>query len=184
MDTTVTLQFTYKGCFLSDPILRVNKKDCYYMLNSDADVLRFTNRLKAGDFVEVYVVHQISEPLLVDDENEVEIAKKLASKIRKSSVSRADVYSPLPFDGNENEYTNENHSHRVDKGKFEVSLEELKEGQVNDFSTYHLQTSDSEVDLHINDSDGDLLYDVDENIDDVSDLEEELLQDRKSNIEK
>ncbi|KAF3679229.1 hypothetical protein FXO37_03974 [Capsicum annuum] len=58
------------------------------------------------------------------------------------------------------------------------------EGQFNDFSTYHLQTSDFELDFDITDSDGDLLYDVDENIKELSGFDEELLQARKSNIEK
>ncbi|KAF3675606.1 hypothetical protein FXO38_04690 [Capsicum annuum] len=72
----------------------------------------------------------------------------------------------------------------VNKGKKRVSLEDFEEGQVNDFSTYHLQTFDSEVDIDYNVSDYDSLYDVDENIDDLSDLDEELLQARQSNFEK
>ncbi|KAF3620196.1 hypothetical protein FXO38_32506 [Capsicum annuum] len=56
----------------------------------------------------------------------------------------------------------------ADKGKTKISLEDLGEGQVNDFSTYHLQTFDSELDFDITDSDGDSLYDVDENIEEVN----------------
>ncbi|KAF3641320.1 hypothetical protein T459_33696 [Capsicum annuum] len=47
----------------------------------------------------------------------------------------------------------------AEKGKAKVSCEDLGEGQFNDFSTYHLQTSDSELDFDWTDSDGDSLYD-------------------------
>ncbi|KAM3396834.1 hypothetical protein P3S68_000346 [Capsicum galapagoense] len=69
----------------------------------------------------------------------------------------------------------------ADKGKTKISLEDLGEGQVNDFSTYHLQTFDSELNFDITDSDDDSLYDVDENIEELSDFDEELLQARNSN---
>ncbi|PHT29340.1 hypothetical protein CQW23_31066 [Capsicum baccatum] len=85
---------------------------------------------------------------------------------------------------NENEYVNENQTPRANKEKTKISLEELEKGQVNDFSAYHLQISDYEVDLDISDNDCDSLYDVDKYIDDLSDLDEELLQVRQSNIEK
>ncbi|PHT55509.1 hypothetical protein CQW23_03995 [Capsicum baccatum] len=38
------------------------------MLDTDADVLRFTNSLKVKDFVNVYVVHQISELIVVNED--------------------------------------------------------------------------------------------------------------------
>ncbi|KAH0722824.1 hypothetical protein KY290_005478 [Solanum tuberosum] len=66
--TIITLQMHYGGCFLSDLEL------------SDAYVLRFINNLKGGDFVDVYVVHQISTPLIVEDPNEVQIAQLLTPK--------------------------------------------------------------------------------------------------------
>ncbi|KAF3640389.1 hypothetical protein FXO37_23512 [Capsicum annuum] len=72
----------------------------------------------------------------------------------------------------------------LDKGKGKVSCEDLGESQFNDFSTYHLQRSDSDLDFDITDSDSDSLYDVDENIEEFSDFDEKLLQVRKSNIEK
>ncbi|KAF3622632.1 hypothetical protein FXO37_32258 [Capsicum annuum] len=56
----------------------------------------------------------------------------------------------------------------ADKEKTKISLEDLGEGQVNDFSTYHLQIFDSELDFDITDSDGYSLYDVDENIEEVN----------------
>ncbi|KAF3615795.1 hypothetical protein FXO37_35357 [Capsicum annuum] len=99
-------------------------------------------------------------------------------------TDRVDVSSPPPLDINENKYINENQHPKTDKGKANVSSEDLKEGQVNDFSTHHLQTSDSKVDFDISDSDGDSFYNVNENIKDLSDFDEELLQARKCNIEK
>ncbi|KAH0720529.1 hypothetical protein KY285_005338 [Solanum tuberosum] len=59
---------------------KVNKIGGFYMLNSDADMLRFINNLKGGDFVDVYVVHQISTSLIVEDPNEVQIAQLLTPK--------------------------------------------------------------------------------------------------------
>ncbi|KAH0695293.1 hypothetical protein KY285_022390 [Solanum tuberosum] len=195
----------YEGCFLSDPELRyangisdlekiridmdelhimffhklarelgveqvetfgckVNKRGGFYMLKSDADVLRFINNLKGGDFVDVYVVHQISTPLIVEDPTEVQIAQLLTPKKEDQQPS-------------------------VDKGKNkeaaapEVSLEDLDEcqGQGNEFSSYHLHTSDVDVDAKQSDSES--LYDVDENIDDLSDLDSEFVEARKSNIQ-
>ncbi|PHT76796.1 hypothetical protein T459_20318 [Capsicum annuum] len=77
---------------------------------------------------------------------------------------QADVFSSHPLVINEDEYINENQPPREVKGKAKVSLEDLGEGQVNDFSTYHLQTFDSELVFDITDSDGDSFYDADENI--------------------
>ncbi|KAK4738906.1 hypothetical protein R3W88_002603 [Solanum pinnatisectum] len=95
--TIVTLEFHYGGCFVSDPTLRyaneitsvekinidvdglyimlfhkialelVNKKSIFYILNTDSDVLNFLNGLKGADFVDVYVVHLISIPLVVEE---------------------------------------------------------------------------------------------------------------------
>ncbi|PHU03315.1 hypothetical protein BC332_28566 [Capsicum chinense] len=101
-----------------------------------------------------------------------------------SPILKVDVSSAQSLNSNENEYINENQPPRIDKEKAKISLEELQEGQANDFSTYYLQISYSKVDLDVNDSNGDPFYDVDENIDDLSDLDEELLQARQSNIEK
>ncbi|KAM3321683.1 hypothetical protein P3S67_002834 [Capsicum chacoense] len=97
---------------------------------------------------------------------------------------RANVSSSHLLDINEDEYINENQSPGAEKRKAKVSCDDLGEGQFNDFSTYHLQTSDSELDFDFTDSDGDSLYDVDENIEKLSDFDEELLQARKANIDK
>ncbi|KAF3615557.1 hypothetical protein FXO38_35055 [Capsicum annuum] len=70
------------------------------------------------------------------------------------------------------------------KEKAKVSCEDLGEDQFNDLSTYQPQTSDSELDFDWTDSNGDSFYDVDENIEELSDFDEELLQVRKANIEK
>ncbi|KAH0705962.1 hypothetical protein KY285_010483 [Solanum tuberosum] len=58
------------------------------------------------------------------------------------------------------------------------------QGQGNDFSSYHLQTSDeSDVDVDAEQSNSESLYDVDENIDDLSDLDTEFVEARQSNIQ-
>ncbi|KAH0697100.1 hypothetical protein KY290_014529 [Solanum tuberosum] len=209
--TIITLQMYYGDCFLSDPELRelgveqvetfgckVNKRGGFYMLKSDADVLRFINNLKGGDFVDVYVVHQISTPLIVEDPTEVQIAQLLTPKKGKPLPPtvinvRADVSSPQPSDKNDTNIK-EDQQPSVDKGKNkeaaapEASLEDLDEdecqGQGNDFSSYHLHTSDeSDVDVDAKQSDSESLYDVDENIDNLSDLDSEFVEARKSNIQ-
>jgi len=177
---------------------KVNKRGGFYMLKSDADVLRFINNLKGGDFVDVYVVHQISTPLIVEDPTEVQIAQLLTPKKGKPPPPtvinvRADVSSPKPSDKNDTNIKKDQQP-SVDKGKNkeaaapEVSLEDLDEdecqGQGNDFSSYHLHTSDeSDVDVDAKQSDSESLYDVDENIDDLSDLDSEFVEARKSNIQ-
>ncbi|KAH0645102.1 hypothetical protein KY284_032986 [Solanum tuberosum] len=166
---------------------KVNKRGGFYMLKSDADVLRFINNLKDGDFVDVYVVHQISTPLIVEDPTEVQIAQLLTPKKGKPPPPqptvinvRADVSSPQPSDKNDTNIK-EDQQPRVDKGKNkeaaapEVSLEDLDEdegqGQDNDFSSYHLHTSDeSDVDVDAKQSDFESLYDVEENIDDLNEI--------------
>ncbi|KAG5579695.1 hypothetical protein H5410_050322 [Solanum commersonii] len=197
--TIMTLQFHYGGCFVSDPTLRyangitsvekinidvdelhimlfhkivlelgvenvetfgcrVNKKGTFYMLNTDSDVLNFLNSLKGADFVDVYVVHPISIPLVVEEilvlpstnadlsssPNKIMLMADLSSS---PQIDRADVSSSQPFDENENRDLNQNQSHLVEE----------------------------QVEEHY---DSDSLYDVDENIDDLSDLDEELLQAR------
>ncbi|KAH0668755.1 hypothetical protein KY289_023248 [Solanum tuberosum] len=143
---------------------KVNKRGDFYMLKSDVDVLRFINNLKGGDFVDVYVVHQINTPLIIEDPTEVQIAQLLTPK--KDKGKNKEAAAP------------------------EVSLEDLDgdegqgQGQGNDFSSYHLHTSDeSDVDVDAKQSDFESLYDVDENIDDLSDLDSEFVEARKSNIQ-
>lgn len=64
-----------------------------------------------------------------------------------------------------------------------ISLEDFIEGQGNDFSLYHLQTSrDSDVDIDKHDTDFDSFYNVNDNVYALSDLDEKLLQFRQSNI--
>ncbi|KAM3396107.1 hypothetical protein P3S68_005113 [Capsicum galapagoense] len=219
MDIIVTIQFTYRGFFLSDPDLsyangiripdkirvdvdelhvmlfhnlatdldmekietfwcRVNKKGYYYKLENDVNVLSLISSLKYGDLVDVYMVHQISEPILVNDDM---AATPPLLQLSNGDVAapvepdRVDVSSSHPLDINEDEYINENQPPRAEKRKTKVSCEDLGEGQFNDFSTYHLQTSDSELDFDWIDSDGDSLYDVDENIEKLSDFDEEVL---------
>ncbi|PHT79889.1 hypothetical protein T459_17941 [Capsicum annuum] len=140
-----------------------------------------------SDLVDVYFVHQISEPIVVNDDVAATPSLLLVSHgdvADPFETDRADVSSSHPWDINKDEYINENQSPRTDKGKAKVSCEDLGEGQVNDFSAYHLQTFDSELNFDITDSNGDSLYDVDENIEELSDFDEELFQARKSNIEK
>ncbi|KAH0711969.1 hypothetical protein KY289_007928 [Solanum tuberosum] len=180
---------------------KVNKRGDFYMLKSDVDVLRFINNLKGRDFVDVYVVHQISTHLIVEDPTEVQIAQLLTLKKGNPPPPptviniRADVSSPQPFDKNDTNIK-EDQQPRVDKGNNkevappEVSLEDLDEdegqcqGQGNDFSSYHLHTSDeSDVDVDAKQSDSESPYDVYENIDDLSDLDSEFVEARKSNIQ-
>ncbi|KAF3653104.1 hypothetical protein FXO38_15798 [Capsicum annuum] len=166
---------------------RVNITCSYYRLENDVDVLRLISSLKHGDLVDVYVVHQISEPIVVNDNVAVTPPLLLLSNGDVAALfetDRADVSSSHPLNINGDEYINENQPPRKDKRKAKVSCEDLGEGQVNDFSTYYLQKFDSELDFDITDSDGDSLYDVDENIKELSDFDEELLQAKKSNIEK
>ncbi|KAH0645039.1 hypothetical protein KY284_032923 [Solanum tuberosum] len=151
----------YGGYFLSDPELR------------DADVLRFINNIKGENFIDVYVAHQISTPLIVEDPNEVQLAQLLTLKIGNHPPSHLNI--------------KEDQQSRVDKGKnkeidaLKVSLEHLDEnegqGQRNDFSSYHLQTSD-ESDVDVEQSNFESLYDVDESIDDLSDLDNEFVEAR------
>ncbi|KAH0711829.1 hypothetical protein KY289_007788 [Solanum tuberosum] len=146
------------------------------------DVLRFINNLKGGDFVDVYVVHQISTHLIVEDSTEVQITQLLTPKKGKPPPPlpltlinvRVDVSSPKPSDKNDTNIK-EDQQPRVNKDKNkevaapEVSLEDLDkdEGQGQD-----AKLSDSES-----------LYDVDENIDDLSDLDTELVEARQSIIQ-
>ncbi|KAM3356074.1 hypothetical protein P3S68_022788 [Capsicum galapagoense] len=119
---------------------RVNKKGYYYKLENDVDVLSLISSLKYGDLVDVYVVHQISEPILVnDDVTATPPLLQLSNGDVAAPVEpdRADVSSSHPLDINEDEYINENQPPRAEKGKAKVSCEDLGEGQFNNFSTYH-----------------------------------------------
>ncbi|KAH0773284.1 hypothetical protein KY290_010421 [Solanum tuberosum] len=163
---------------------RVNKKGTFYILNTDYDVLNFLNGLKGADFVDVYVVHPISIPLVVEEilvlpstnvdvssspqQDNVDVSssphKNRADLSFSPQINRADVSSSQPFDENENRDLNQNLS-----PLFEKQSPLVKE-----------QAPAPRVEEH---SDSDSLYDVDENIDDLSDLDEEFLQARKSNIQ-
>ncbi|KAH0654679.1 hypothetical protein KY289_032357 [Solanum tuberosum] len=147
--TIVTLQFHYGGCFVSNPTLRVNKKGAFYMLNTDSDVLNFLNGLKGADFVDVYVVHPISIPLVVEE-------------ILALPSTNADVSSSPQQDNADG---------------FKPNQPPLVEEQS---PLVEEQAPAPRVEEH---SDSDSLYDIDENIDDLSDLDEELLQARQSNIQ-
>lgn len=59
---------------------KANKRGDFYMLKSDANVLRSINNLKGGDLVDVYVIHQISNPIIVEDPIEVQIVRLLTPK--------------------------------------------------------------------------------------------------------
>ncbi|PHU02684.1 hypothetical protein BC332_27935 [Capsicum chinense] len=133
---------------------RVNKKGYYYKLENDVDVLSLISCSKSEDLVDVYAVHQISEPIVVNDDVAA-ILLQLSNGDVATSVEpdRADISSSHPLDINKDEYTNENQPPRAEKGKAKVSYEDLGEGQFNDFSTYHLQTSDFELDFDWTDSD-------------------------------
>ncbi|KAH0712293.1 hypothetical protein KY289_008252 [Solanum tuberosum] len=105
---------------------------------------------------------------------------------------RADVSSPQQSDENFDTNTEVDQQPRVEEGKNketgspEVSLEDLDEdeGEGNTFSSYHLQTNDeSNVNLDVEQFNSESRYDVDENIDDLSDLDDELDKARQPNIQ-
>ncbi|KAF3669788.1 Polypyrimidine tract-binding protein -like protein 3 [Capsicum annuum] len=76
--------------FLKLKITRVDKKGYYYKLEKDVDVLSLISNLKNGDLVNVYVVHQISEPIVVNDD--------LAVTPPLLLLSNGDVASPFESD--------------------------------------------------------------------------------------
>ncbi|KAG5630721.1 hypothetical protein H5410_002438 [Solanum commersonii] len=77
-------------------------------------------------------------------------------------IDKVDVSSSQPFDKNENRRLNQN--------QFPIVKEQSP----------RIEEQSPRVEEH---SDSDSFYGVDENIDDLSDLDEELLQARKSNIQ-
>ncbi|KAM3326472.1 hypothetical protein P3S67_001598 [Capsicum chacoense] len=85
---------------------RVNKKGQYYKLENNVDVLRFINSLKHGDLVDVYVVHQISEPIVVNDDVTVTPSLLLVSHgdvAAPFETDKTDVSSSHPLDINKDE---------------------------------------------------------------------------------
>ncbi|KAH0705389.1 hypothetical protein KY290_010084 [Solanum tuberosum] len=137
---------------------RVNKKGVFYMLNTDSDVLNFLNGLKGADFVDVYVVHPISIPLVVEE-------------ILVLPSTNADVSSSPQQDNAD--VSSSPHKNRAD-------LSSSPQIDRADPLLVEEQAPAPRVEEH---SDSDSLYDIDENIDDLSDLDEELLQARQSNIQ-
>jgi len=158
---------------------KVNKRGGYYILKTDADVLKFLNTLKGGDFVDVCIVHKISEPILVEDITELD--PTIQTNGHDSGLNaRADV-SPPNNDINRTE-------NDKDKGKgadINGEIEESDEGEGNNFSSYHLQTSESDFDEDFDDSEeSDSLFDIDENIEECSNLEDDSTEIRQSKINK
>ncbi|KAH0691998.1 hypothetical protein KY289_019356 [Solanum tuberosum] len=142
------------------------------------------NKKGGADFVDVYVVHPISIPLVVEEilvlpSTNVDVSsspqqdnadvsssphKNRADLSSSPQIDRADVSSSQPFDENENRDLNQNQPLLVEEQS--PLVEE--------------QAPAPRVEEHY---DSDSLYDIDENIDDLSDLDEELLQARQSNIQ-
>ncbi|KAH0693505.1 hypothetical protein KY285_020602 [Solanum tuberosum] len=163
---------------------KVNKNGDYYMLNIDSNVFNLLNGLKGADFVDVYVVHPISIPLVVEEilllpitnanvssspqkDNDDVFSSPHKNRDDLSSfpqIDRIDVSSSQPFDENENRHLNQNQSPIVEE---QFPRVEKHAPRVEEHS----------------DSDSDSLYDIDKNIDNLSDLDEELLQARQSNIQ-
>ncbi|KAK4707476.1 hypothetical protein R3W88_032968 [Solanum pinnatisectum] len=211
--TIVTLQFHYGGCFVYDPTVRyangitslekinrdvdelhimlfhkitlelgveniemfgcrVNKKRDYYMLNIDFDVLNFLNGLKGADFVYIYVVYPISIPLVVE---EILILPSTNADVSSSPQKENVDVSSSP------------HKNRVDLSSSpQIDRVDLSSSPQID-RVYSRANSQSQEQAPIveehSDSDSDSLYDVDENIDDLSNLDEELLQARQVNLD-
>ena len=87
---------------------KVNKRVHF---KTDADVLKFLNTLKGGDFVDVCIVHKISEPILVEDITELD--PTIQTDGHDSGLNaRADV-SPHNYDINRTE-------NNKDKGKGQI----------------------------------------------------------------
>nr|XP_009787614.1 PREDICTED: uncharacterized protein LOC104235521 [Nicotiana sylvestris] len=64
-------------------------------------------------------------------------------------------------------------------------IEESDEGEGNNFSSYHLQTLESDFDEDLDDSEGpDSLFDIDENIEECSDLEDDIAEIRQPKLNK
>uniref|UniRef100_M1DFT0 Transposon MuDR mudrA n=1 Tax=Solanum tuberosum TaxID=4113 RepID=M1DFT0_SOLTU len=145
------------------------------MLNIDYDVLNLLNGLKGVDFVYVYVVHPISRPLVVEEilvlpstnddvssspqKDNADVSssphKNMDDLSSSPQIDRVDVSSSQPFDENENRHLNQK----------QIPIVEEQSPRIEEHS------------------DSDSLYGVDENIDNLSDLDEELLQARQSNIQ-
>ncbi|KAF3664595.1 hypothetical protein FXO38_10050 [Capsicum annuum] len=99
---------------------RVYKKGYYYKLEKDVDVLSLINYLKNEDLVDVYVIHQISEPIVVNDDVAATPPLLILSNGDVASLfelGRVDVSSSHPLDINKDEYINENQSPRAEKKK-------------------------------------------------------------------
>ncbi|KAG5572544.1 hypothetical protein H5410_062310 [Solanum commersonii] len=150
---------------------RVNKKGTFYIINTDYDVLNFHNGLKGVDFADVYVVHPISIPLVVE-----EILVLPSTNVDVSSSPQQDNV----------DVSSSPHKNRVDLSSspqinradgFKPNLSPLVEEQS---PLVKEQAPAPRVEEH---SDSNSLYDVDENIDDLSDLDEEFLQARQFNIQ-
>ncbi|KAM3326280.1 hypothetical protein P3S67_001406 [Capsicum chacoense] len=128
-------------------LCKVNKKGYYYKLKNDVDVLSLISSLKYGDLVDVYVVHQISEPILVNDDV---AATPPLLQLSNGDVAapvepdRADVSSSHPLNINEDEYINENQPSRAEKGKTKVSCEDLSE-ELSDFDEELLQVRKANI---------------------------------------
>ncbi|PHU20030.1 hypothetical protein BC332_11181 [Capsicum chinense] len=127
---------------------RVNKKGYYYKLENDVDVLSIISNLKNGDLIDVYVVHQISEPIIVNDDVAATPPLLVLSNGDVSSLlepDRADVSSSHPLDINKDQYINENQSPRAEKEKTKASCEDLGE-ELSDFDEEFLQARKTNID--------------------------------------
>ncbi|KAG5606177.1 hypothetical protein H5410_027669 [Solanum commersonii] len=148
---------------------RVNKKGIFYMLNTDSDVLNFLNGLNGADFVDILVLPSTNVDVSSSPQKDnVDVSssphKNRVDLSSSPQIDRANVSSFEPFDENENRNLNQNQSLIVEE----------------QFPRVEEQAPTPRVEEH---SDSYSLYDVDENIDDLSDLDKELLQARQSNIQ-
>ncbi|XP_070034309.1 uncharacterized protein [Nicotiana tomentosiformis] len=151
----------------------------YYILKTDVDVLKFLNTLKGGDFVDVCIVHKISDPILVEDITELD--PTIQTHGHGSGLNaRADVSSP-----NNDINKTENDKDKGKKIDINGEIEESDESEGNNFSSYHLQTSESHFDEDFDDYEGsNSLFEIDKNIEECSDLEDDLAETRQSKINK
>ncbi|KAH0763673.1 hypothetical protein KY290_019746 [Solanum tuberosum] len=128
--TIVTLQFHYWGCFVSNHTLS----------------------LKSVDFIDVYVVHPISIPLVVEEilvlpsinadvssstqQDNVDVSsspnKNRVDLSSSPQIDRADVSSSQPFDENENRDLNQNQSPLVEEYDLDEELLQVRQSNIQE----------------------------------------------------
>lgn len=162
--------------------------------------------MNGGDFIDVFVVHPISIPIVVEEPTlllpynaDVSSPPNERAGVCTPPNERADVSSPLKdradVSSPPNEFTGLSSSPPTERADVssDVSSSHLKNRA--DVSSFRLFDVNENEDSDLNEeqsprvaedkpvSDCDALYDAEENIDNLSDLDEKLLEARQSNIQ-